>query len=798
MTEIERQKKLETDALQEGILRYCQSREFAQATDSKPVRNLVAEALKPLAEAILQEQLALKAPGSQKLPRYGTPLLSINHEKLALITLGMLFNSITQAEFEDGAPPALTSVSYDIGQRCRLERIFDCRRKREVDIAQGLRSRNRGRDAGRRAEKLAREVDDPEEWAKSYRAFHLGDKLIAMGVHFAQFNGQPIFEFQTVRENDAKGTKTTHRIALTAAAGDWIADHDTTLACLTPVYMPMIVPPRPWTSLSGGGYLVTPLHLLKRPPTARAKQLFKKADMTRVYSAVNAIQSTAYRINPYIDSIMRKAWDAGHLLFDVPTHTVQQMPPKLEGDATPEQISERNRQRAETFLLNSRIKGTRKLMSLRFALSERLRGEPRFYFPHQLDHRGRAYPVPQLINPISNHIGRSLLEFADGKPLGERGAYWLAVHIANCFGKNKISFDDRIQWVHDHEAEIIAFAADPLRPHRFWTEADKFWTFLAACHEWKGYREQGPGFVSHLPVSMDGTCNGYQHLSAMGLDAIGGNATNLVPEDIPQDMYNDVADYAIIHVQIDAKYGSGDDKEAAQELVGKISRSVVKRATMTTPYGVTRGTIYKQLLENEQIKSCKDPKKCARYLAGVLEDCIPLVAVEANNVMQWLRKLATTLAKANRGMTWTAPSGFIVDHAIREPKTVRVATADHSLVLHEQDERRKIDVRKQADGIVPHFVHSYDAAHMMLTTNSLHAQGIRHFAMVHDSYGVHACDVDLLHRVLREEFVGIYSEPVLMNFLREQLKEHRMGLPAMPVPGTLDIRQVLSSAYFFA
>src|SRR5262245_35375243 len=135
MTEIERQTKLEADALQDGILRHCRNREYAQATDSKPVRNLVADALKPLAQAILAEQLALKAPGSQKLPRYGTALLSINHEKLALITLGTLLNTISQSEFNDGVAPAVTSVASEIGQRCRLERIFDCFQKREVDIA---------------------------------------------------------------------------------------------------------------------------------------------------------------------------------------------------------------------------------------------------------------------------------------------------------------------------------------------------------------------------------------------------------------------------------------------------------------------------------------------------------------------------------------------------------------------------------------------------------------------------------------------------------------------------------------
>src|SRR5215510_10043977 len=318
MTEIERQTKFEADAVQDGILRYCRSREYSVATDSKPVRDLVADSLTPLADVILQEQLALKSPGRRRLPRYATPLLSISHEKLALITLGTLLNTISRSEFDDGVSPAVTSVAYEIGQRCRLERIFDCFRKREVDIARELRSRNRTRNAGRRAEELAQQLDDDDDWAKNYRSFHLGDKLIALAVRFAEFEGRPIFELQTVRESDAQGTKTTQRIALTTAASDWIAGHDTTLASLSPVYLPMVVPPRPWTSLSGGGYLVTPLNLLKRQPTTRAKQLLKIADMTIVFSAVNAMQNTPYRINQKVYWYQSKAWDAGHLFFGLP------------------------------------------------------------------------------------------------------------------------------------------------------------------------------------------------------------------------------------------------------------------------------------------------------------------------------------------------------------------------------------------------------------------------------------------------------------------------------------------------
>ncbi len=56
----------------------------------------------------------------------------------------------------------------------------------------------------------------------------------------------------------------------------------------------------------------------------------------------------------------------------------------------------------------------------------------------------------------------------------------------------------------------------------------------------------------------------------------------------------------------------------ARQLLGKIDRDLVKPATMTTPYGVTRGTIYEELLETDAIKSCINPPECARYLAKVI------------------------------------------------------------------------------------------------------------------------------------------------------------------------------------
>lgn len=56
-----------------------------------------------------------------------------------------------------------------------------------------------------------------------------------------------------------------------------------------------------------------------------------------------------------------------------------------------------------------------------------LRNEEAFYFPHNVDFRGRAYPM----HPHLNHLGadscRGLLMFADARPLGENGLRWLFI-----------------------------------------------------------------------------------------------------------------------------------------------------------------------------------------------------------------------------------------------------------------------------------------------------------------------------------------------------------------------------------
>jgi hypothetical protein len=154
MNNFERQRQIESDSVRDGCVRWAQNAEYQQATDTKPYRNLIGISWSLLAAAIRAEQDILKT-SKKTLPAWGLALLSLGHEEMALITLGTLFNMIARSEFETCLPPRITPVAYEIGQRCRIERLADLANHREVNVAEILLSRNRTRNAAKRAAELA-------------------------------------------------------------------------------------------------------------------------------------------------------------------------------------------------------------------------------------------------------------------------------------------------------------------------------------------------------------------------------------------------------------------------------------------------------------------------------------------------------------------------------------------------------------------------------------------------------------------------------------------------------------------
>jgi len=227
------------------------------------------------------------------------------------------------------------------------------------------------------------------------------------------------------------------------------------------------------------------------------------------------------------------------------------------------------------------------------------------FFPYQVDYRGRTYPISAGVNPQVDDVGRSLLQFAAGERLDKIGARWLAVHVANSWGRDvtqqpkpgdlgKASFRDRLKWVRTNAKSIKECAADPYT-NRWWMKAAKPWRFLAACIEWSQFRSNPRNFDSCLPVTIDGTCNGLQHIAALRLNAQLADETNLAPSDEPKDIYRTIANQLKLVLETEKEAGVEVAAQWLKEV--EIDRDVCKSAVMTTPYGVTRYGIASQLFD---------------------------------------------------------------------------------------------------------------------------------------------------------------------------------------------------------
>lgn len=599
--------------------------------------------------------------------------------------------------------------------------------------------------------------------------------------------------------------KWQHRVRLLKGVDDLLATLTDKAGLLRPEWTPLTSPPEAWKATMGGGYPrdpLPPLPLVKRTYRAHVEAL-KAADLTKVYRAINAVQDTPWSVNAAVLKVLDQVWERGLDIGGLPPREDRPKPPKPVIE-TEESLKVWKKQAMLVYEQNGKDVGARFEMARTIQLAKELVGGP-IWMPHQLDFRGRMYAMPVGLNPQGPDHIRALLQFHEGKPLGKRGMYWLGVHGANCFGVDKVSLNERYLWARSKSFEAQRVAADPLG-NLLWTEADKPWSFLAWCFEWAGAMAQGEDFVSHLPIALDGSCNGLQHFSALLRDPVGGKAVNLTPSDKPQDIYQAVAD-RVMAVLRERAQGDGPEAWQAQAWVSfGIDRKITKRSVMVLPYGGTRISCIDYVRQAAQEKIAggadnpfgEDLTRATTALGMVVWDAIGDVVVAARDAMDWLQKAARAAASAGQAVSWTTPSGFPAHQEYRKTKVRRVETRLHGQLTRPRmyGETDKLDADKQALGMSPNFVHSLDASALVLTVCRALDRGVVDFAMIHDSYGTHAANTEELAACLREAFVAMYEGHDPLSDLARDLPG--VKLPDLPSKGTLDIHQVLESPYFFA
>ena len=278
-----------------------------------------------------------------------------------------------------------------------------------------------------------------------------------------------------------------------------------------------------------------------------------------------------------------------------------------------------------------------------------------FWHAWHCDWRGRLYPRCTILGPQGGDLSRALLRFKEWRPLGERGWFWLRVHLFNLMNwpgmpSSKSPFSVRAAWIEKH-IEAFEKIIDGEEGAREWQDLplakdQSMQRFAAMIEVVRVYREhkkwvsegkedcEAWGLVkSGLPIQLDASSNGFQHLAALLRNRNLAEAVNVItnpkcsecdgemghlkncqyvghsnPE---QDLYQRVAEYVRKMNEEDIRYCNecGDETKNAQccgfstqpprckyiftELDGDVSkladmlyhRDLAKTITMTMPYG---------------------------------------------------------------------------------------------------------------------------------------------------------------------------------------------------------------------
>ena len=531
----------------------------------------------------------------------------VDSGKLAFLALRQIIAGIS-------SDTPLSRVALSIGRAIEDEINLSEFREKEQDEYKKMMigAKKRTSDHNRRyyALKITNDYIEMDKWAEKER-LHVGMKLIDLCI-----SSVGIVQIINVQ----CGKKTVKKVMALPEILQWMKERTDFLGGLRPVYEPMVVRPKNWTTPYDGGYLssdIKPLRLVKRGSKAYFETL-EKADMPVVYEAVNAIQNTAWQINTFVLEVMETFWQNGIQAGEMPLKDGIPLPEKpFDIETNPQAQLKYRREANEVYLINTANRSKRSHFEIILDIARRYAQYKKFYQPHQLDFRGRVYAVSPLSCQGSDTT-KALLRFANGKPLESEGWKWLAVHGAGLIGNDKVSFEDRVNFILDNEDVILAIAENPY-DNRQWFgeiggyEVDKPWQFLAWCKDWEGFVKYGEAYVSKIPVAFDGSCSGLQHYSAMLKDEKVGATVNLLPGDKPSDVYAMVAEEVLKAVNHDLENGTVDELKlvkdkpkfvegtkslAAQWLEFGINRKVTKRAVMTLCYGSKQLGFAGQLIED--------------------------------------------------------------------------------------------------------------------------------------------------------------------------------------------------------
>ena len=747
------QLELETQQVEEGIARYKKSIAKAQEKHSestlKPQRKLLHTAIMYLSQGIRNKQNSLKQIGGTK-PIALKTIEDIDVDVVSLIVSTEVFNQV-------GHEPTIQKMCSSIASSIQDYLIMKDFKDRHTGLYKYAKDKVNSSNTKHKRNAMRHYANyGGSNVAKMSSVMLIGRWFLDK---FMECNPGWI-DFKIRFGSKTKGKKVKHVIATPYILEKINSEHEKN-AYLSPKMMPMVVKPYPWTDGFDGGYLTSLYPLIKYKTKEFMLDIDMKYNMTRVYDAVNSVQETAWKINTQVLDVLKIFVDQ-----EIESNLVKAIykgkEPGYPCDQTdeaikrykaehPEEWQRWKMSRAEHFDKVKTSGSHDSTLTRQLELANKFKDFDELYFPHSCDFRGRIYPLVPILNPQADDLGKALLHFTYGEPMGKHGDRWLKIHLANSYGNDKVSLDERVKWTEDNEVAIMMIANDPMSMRSAWETADAPWQYLASCFEYARYKTSGEGenFISTLAVGLDGSCNGIQHLASIVKDAVAGKQVNLIPSDKPSDVYQEVADV------VERNLADMQDTYANM-WKGKVSRKIVKQPVMTVAYGSTHQGRQDQI--KKVLQKLKEngtplfdlPKNMARrerlnlewnlimFITKQISKAIEEVLVGPTKTMDWFKDIVREFNKQEQQMTWITPIGFPVISNYLQFKTKQLDTEFNQVRIRVWYTEPTLKLRKSKaiQSFSANLVHSYDASHLMFTINRLTNIGVKDFSVVHDSFAV--------------------------------------------------------------
>lgn len=213
------------------------------------------------------------------------------------------------------------------------------------------------------------------------------------------------------------------------------------------------------------------------------------------------------------------------------------------------------------------------------------------------------------------------------------------------------------------------------------------------------------------------------------------------------------------------------------------------------------------ILEKNKDSYFGDLKTSANKMGDEIWNAIGDSLTRQSNLMEWIQACCKIMGNAGLPFTWTNGMGNVCTHNINKQsvKKITVNFNGKKIQFRVNKDKEELDVNKMVAACAANTTHSTDSAHLMMTEEICHENGIEDVWFVHDSFGAHYDDCDLLLECTKKAWVELHSRNILQEWWEEWTEMLMLAGSSCSVPhytefldfGTLEATDCLDSDFFF-